>query len=42
MIVASSEAEFGIPEVKRSLVAGAGGLLRLPKRIPYHIAMESR
>jgi enoyl-CoA hydratase len=40
MIVASSEAKFGIPEVKRSLVAGAGGLLRLPKRIPYHIAME--
>jgi enoyl-CoA hydratase/carnithine racemase len=40
MIVASSEAKFGIPEVKRSLVAGAGGLLRLPRRIPYHIAME--
>lgn len=40
MIVASSEAKFGIPEVKRSLVAGAGGLLRLPQRIPYHIAME--
>jgi enoyl-CoA hydratase len=40
MIVASSEAKFGIPEVKRSLVAGAGGLLRLPTRIPYHIAME--
>jgi enoyl-CoA hydratase len=40
MIVASSEAKFGLPEVKRGLVAGAGGLLRLPRRIPYHAAME--
>ena len=40
MIVASSEAKFGLPEVKRGLVAGAGGLLRLPARIPYHVAME--
>jgi len=40
MIVAADDAKFGIPEVKRSLVAGAGGLLRLPKRIPPAIAME--
>jgi enoyl-CoA hydratase len=40
MIVASSEAKFGLPEVRRGLVAGAGGLLRLPQRIPYHAAME--
>jgi enoyl-CoA hydratase len=40
VIVASSDARFGIPEVKRSLVAAAGALLRLPKRIPYHLAME--
>jgi len=40
LVVASKEAKFGIPEVKRSLVAGAGGLLRLPRRIPYHVAME--
>jgi enoyl-CoA hydratase/carnithine racemase len=40
MIVASREARFGVPEVKRSLVAAAGALLRLPKRIPYHLAME--
>jgi enoyl-CoA hydratase len=40
LVVASSEAKFGVPEVKRGLVAGAGGLLRLPQRIPYHIAME--
>jgi enoyl-CoA hydratase len=40
MIVASREARFGLPEPKRGLVAAAGGLLRLPQRIPYHIAME--
>jgi enoyl-CoA hydratase len=40
LIVASSAAKFGLPEVKRGLVAGAGGLLRLPQRIPYHAAME--
>ena len=38
--VASEEATFGLPEVTRGLVAGAGGLLRLPRRIPYHLAME--
>ena len=40
LIVAASDAKFGIPEVKRSLVAGGGGLLRLPRRIPPAIAME--
>jgi enoyl-CoA hydratase len=40
LVVASEEARFGLPEVRRSLVAGAGGLLRLPHRIPYHVAME--
>src|SRR5690606_2211948 len=40
MIVAAKDAQFGLPEPKRGLVAGAGGLLRLPNRIPYHIAME--
>jgi enoyl-CoA hydratase len=40
LVVASEEAKFGLPEVRRGLVAGAGGLLRLPSRIPYHIAME--
>src|SRR5271165_1693190 len=40
LVVASESAKFGLPEVKRGLVAGAGGLLRLPKRIPYHLAME--
>jgi enoyl-CoA hydratase len=40
LIVASEEAKFGLPEVRRGLVAAAGGLLRLPQRIPYHLAME--
>ena len=40
LVVASREAKFGIPEVKRGLVAGGGGLLRLPQRLPYHVAME--
>jgi enoyl-CoA hydratase len=40
LVVASSEAKFGIPEVKRGLVAGGGGLLRLPQRLPYYVAME--
>jgi enoyl-CoA hydratase/carnithine racemase len=40
LIVAAQDAKFGLPEAKRSLVAGAGGLLRLPQRIPRAIAME--
>jgi enoyl-CoA hydratase len=40
LIVASEEATFGLPEVTRGLVAAAGGLLRLPRRVPYHLAME--
>ncbi|WP_432260173.1 crotonase/enoyl-CoA hydratase family protein [Cupriavidus sp. TMH.W2] len=39
LIVSSKAAKFGLPEVKRGLVAGAGGLMRLPRRVPYHIAM---
>ena len=40
MVVANSKAKFGIPEAKRGLVAGAGGLIRLPEQIPSRIAME--
>jgi len=40
LVVAARDAKFGLPEVKRSLVAGGGGLLRLPQRLPYHVAME--
>lgn len=40
MVVASTAAAFGIPEVKRSLVAAAGGLFRLPRALPAPIALE--
>jgi enoyl-CoA hydratase len=40
LIVASRGARLGIPEVKRSLVAAGGGLLRLPRVLPRNIAME--
>ncbi|MDI2129893.1 crotonase/enoyl-CoA hydratase family protein [Yinghuangia seranimata] len=40
LVLAAEDARFGIPEVKRGLVAGAGGMLRLPQRIPYNLAME--
>lgn len=40
MIVASTKAKFGVPEVRRSLVPAAGGLFRTTRKIPHHIAME--
>jgi enoyl-CoA hydratase len=40
LVVAARNAKFGIPEVKRGLVAAGGGLLRLPHRIPYQKALE--
>src|SRR5213076_3146734 len=40
LIVAARGANLGIPEVKRSVVAAGGALLRLPRRMPYHLAME--
>ena len=40
LIVAAEGAKLGIPKAKRSLVAAGGALLRLPRRIPYHVAME--
>jgi len=40
LIVAAKTAKFGLPEVRHNVVALGGGLFRLPKRIPYHIAME--
>jgi enoyl-CoA hydratase len=40
LIVAARGARLGIPEVKRGLVAAAGGLLRLPRVLPRNIAME--
>jgi enoyl-CoA hydratase len=40
LIVASRGARLGIPEVKRSLVAAGGGLLRLPRVLPRNVAVE--
>jgi enoyl-CoA hydratase len=40
LMIAAEDAVFGLPEVKRGLVAGGGGLLRLPRRIPHAVAME--
>ena len=40
LAVASRTARFGVPEVKRALVAGAGAALRLPERVPLPIALE--
>jgi len=40
LIVAAKGAKLGIPEAKRSLVAAGGALLRMPKRMPYHVVME--
>ncbi|XOT96971.1 crotonase/enoyl-CoA hydratase family protein [Alcaligenes pakistanensis] len=40
LIVAANSANFGLPEVKRGIVPGSGGMVRLPSRVPYHMAME--
>lgn len=40
LIVADSDAAFGLPEVTRGLVATGGGVLRLPRRVPHTLAME--
>ena len=40
LVIASRSARFGVPEVKRALVAGAGGALLLPRRLPLPLALE--
>jgi enoyl-CoA hydratase len=40
LVVAGQSSKFGVPEVKRALVAGGGAALLLPRRIPYAAAME--
>ncbi|TQM11355.1 crotonase/enoyl-CoA hydratase family protein [Pseudonocardia kunmingensis] len=40
LVVAARTARFGVPEVKRSLVAGAGAAMLLPRRVPFAIALE--
>ncbi|MDA0160323.1 crotonase/enoyl-CoA hydratase family protein [Solirubrobacter ginsenosidimutans] len=41
LVVASETARFGIPEVKRGLIAGGGGLFRLGRVLPLNVAMEA-
>lgn len=41
MIIAADDTNFGLPEVKRSLVAGAGGLFRLPRQVGKAVALEA-
>jgi enoyl-CoA hydratase/carnithine racemase len=40
VVVATEHAVFGLPEVKRGLIAGAGGLYRLPRALPRAVALE--
>jgi enoyl-CoA hydratase/crotonobetainyl-CoA hydratase len=40
LIVAAADARLGLPEVKRGLVASAGGVIRLARRVPFAAAME--
>ncbi len=40
LVVAADDARFGIPEAARGLLAAAGGLIRLPKRVPLALALE--
>ena len=40
LIIASRDARLALPEVNRGLIPDAGGVLRLPKRIPRALAME--
>ncbi|WP_166350137.1 crotonase/enoyl-CoA hydratase family protein [Phytoactinopolyspora limicola] len=40
LVVAASNARLCLPEVRRGLIPAAGGLFRLPGRLPHHVAME--
>jgi crotonobetainyl-CoA hydratase len=40
LVVAADTATFGLPEVKRGIIAGSGGVYRLPRQIPIKAAME--
>jgi enoyl-CoA hydratase/carnithine racemase len=39
IILAAEHARFGLPEARRGLLADAGGVIKLPRRVPYHLAM---
>lgn len=41
LVVAAQTASFGLPEVKRGIIAAAGGVLRLPQQLPHKVAMEA-
>ena len=40
LIVAADHVRFWLPEVQRGFIAGAGGVIRLPRLVPYQFAME--
>lgn len=40
LIIMAEGTDFSLPEAERGVVADAGGLQRLPKRLPYHVAMD--
>lgn len=40
LVIAAEHAKFGLPEVKRGILAGAGGPLRLVRAVPKAVAME--
>jgi crotonobetainyl-CoA hydratase len=40
LVVAEERAKFGLPEVKRGLIAGAGGVFRIVEHLPRKVAME--
>ncbi|AFA73550.1 carnitinyl-CoA dehydratase CaiD [Gordonia polyisoprenivorans VH2] len=41
LVVAAAGARFGLPEVRRGLIARGGGVVRLPRRLPRAIALEA-
>jgi enoyl-CoA hydratase len=40
VLISATDAVFGLPEITRGLVAAGGGMFRLPKRLPFHLAMR--
>lgn len=40
ILIAAEHAQFGLPEARRGLLADAGGVIKLPRRLPYHTAMS--
>ncbi len=39
ILIAADHAQFGLPEPRRGLLADEGGVIKLPRRLPYHLAM---